>query len=151
MPSPALYLHVYVCNISLKQDSALNTFVVKLVVTWDTSSLYSPGPHLPLQGPILDYGSIMWDPHQNKQKLMLEKIQLFATHMAAKEWHNQPETLDTQFNLSSCARRHYFKMLYFLSLLITLFSVLVCLYKTLTLTYVCLITNSSFCTYFCLF
>ena len=46
-------------------------------------------------------------------KLMLEEIQLFATRMAAKEWHSQPEILNAQFNLSSCARRHYFKMLFF--------------------------------------
>ena len=60
--------------------------------------------------PIFDYGSILWDPHLNKQKLMLEKIQLFATRMAAKEWHSQPETLNAQFNLSSLrARRHYLK------------------------------------------
>ena len=65
--------------------------------------------------PILDYSCIVWDPYLNKHKLMLGKIQLFATHMASKKWHGQSETFNAQFNLSSiCARCHYFKMLYFL-------------------------------------
>ena len=64
---------------------------------------------------MLDYSCIVWDPHLNKHKLTLGKIQLFATHMASKKWHSQSETFNAQFNLSSiCARCHYFKMLYFL-------------------------------------
>ena len=36
--------------------------------------------------PLLDYTSVVWDPHLLKDKLMLESVHTFATRMASKSW-----------------------------------------------------------------
>ena len=38
--------------------------------------------------PVLDHGCIVWDHHLNKHKTALEKVQLFATRMATKQWQS---------------------------------------------------------------
>ena len=41
--------------------------------------------------PILDYAYIVWDLYFKKDKELLESIQLFATHIAAKSGHGRPK------------------------------------------------------------
>ena len=36
--------------------------------------------------PILDYASVIWEPHLKKAKLLLEAVQLQATRMARRQW-----------------------------------------------------------------
>ena len=68
---------------------------------------------------ILDYACVVWDPHFKKDKELLESIQLFATHMAAKSWHGRPN----QYTFSH--HSHQVKNIYMgfiICPLITLFS-----------------------------
>ena len=68
--------------------------------------------------PVLEYGCIVWDSHLQKNKLLLEKIQLFATCMASKDWSADAKSLNTRFKLPTLSsRRSYFKMLYTYKLL----------------------------------
>ena len=62
--------------------------------------------------PLLDYGCVVWDPHLSKHK-QLEKVQVFATRMAAKQWNESAETLNRHFNLPPLTTRLYFKLLYY--------------------------------------
>ena len=63
--------------------------------------------------PLIDYGCVVWDPHLVKHKQQLEKVQLFATRIASKQWSESANTLNSHFNLPSlCLRRNYLKMLY---------------------------------------
>ena len=51
-------------------------------------------PHSPYRTqvlPLLDYGCVLWDPHLSKHKQQLEKVQLFATRMASKQWNESAE------------------------------------------------------------
>ena len=41
--------------------------------------------------PLLDYGCVLWDPHLSKHKQQLEKVQLFATRMASRQWNGSAE------------------------------------------------------------
>ena len=55
----------------------------------------------------------MWDPHLfNKQQL--ERIQLFATRIATKQWSESADTLSSHFCLPSSLflRRNYLKLLF---------------------------------------
>ena len=68
--------------------------------------------------PVLEYGCIVWDPHLQKNKLLLEKIQLFATCMASKDWSADVKSLNTWFKLPTLSsHRSYFKLLYTYKLL----------------------------------
>ena len=63
--------------------------------------------------PIIEYGCIVWDPHLVKHKQQLERIQLFATRIASKQWTESADSLNSHFCLPSlCLRRNYLKLLY---------------------------------------
>ena len=63
--------------------------------------------------PILDYASVVWDPHLKKDKLLLDSVQLFAMRMASRSWKSDSQALSTQYELPSLSsRRSYFKLLY---------------------------------------
>ena len=55
--------------------------------------------------PLLDYGCIVWDPHLSKHKQQLEKVQLFATRMATKQWSESAEALNRHFDLPPLTTR----------------------------------------------
>ena len=62
--------------------------------------------------PLLDYASVVWDPHLKKDKLLLESVQLFATRIASKSWKENSVSLNRRFELSTLEhRRQYFKLL----------------------------------------
>ena len=62
--------------------------------------------------PLLDYTSVVWDPHLKKDKLLLESVQLFATRIASKSWKENSASLNRRFELSTLEhRRQYFKLL----------------------------------------
>ena len=63
--------------------------------------------------PIIEYGCIVWDPHLFKHKQQLERIQLFATRIASKQWTESADTLNSHFCLPLLSlRRNYLKLLY---------------------------------------
>ena len=43
--------------------------------------------------PILDYASVVWEPHLKKDKLLLEAVQLQATRMASRQWKENSVSL----------------------------------------------------------
>ena len=49
--------------------------------------------------PILEYGSVVWDPHIKKDQILLENVQLFALRIATKSWSEQYSTLTSRFQL----------------------------------------------------
>ena len=56
---------------------------------------------------------LVWDPHLVKLEQQLEKVQLFATRIASKQWSESANTLNSHFNLPSlCLRRTNVKFLY---------------------------------------
>jgi len=59
--------------------------------------------------PILEYGCIIWDPHFNKDKILLENIQLFAIRIATRFNKNSSPPLQLA---SLESRRQYHKLLY---------------------------------------
>ena len=62
--------------------------------------------------PLLDYASVVWDPHLKKDKLLLESVQLYATRMASKSWKESSDSLNQRFELPTLEhRRQYFKLL----------------------------------------
>ena len=62
--------------------------------------------------PLLDYASVVWDPHLKKDKLLLESAQLFATRIASKSWKENSVSLNQRFELSTLEHsRQYFKLL----------------------------------------
>ena len=63
--------------------------------------------------PLIDYGCIVWDPFLVRHKQRLERVQLFATRIASKQWSESADILNSHFNLPSlCQRRIYLKLLY---------------------------------------
>ena len=62
--------------------------------------------------PILEYGSVVWDPHFKKDQILLENVQLFALRIATKSWSEQYSTLTSRFQLPTLSsRRSYHKLL----------------------------------------
>ena len=62
--------------------------------------------------PILDYASVVWEPHLKKDKLLLEAVQLQATRMASRQWKENGVSLNQRFELPTLEnRRKYFKLL----------------------------------------
>ena len=45
--------------------------------------------------PVLECGCIVWDSHLQKNKLLLENIQLFATSVVSKDWSADAKSLNT--------------------------------------------------------
>ena len=61
--------------------------------------------------PILEYGSVVWDPHLKKDQILLENVQLFALRIATKSWSEQYSTLTSRFQLPTLSsRRSYHKL-----------------------------------------
>ena len=64
------------------------------------------------QLPILEYGSVVWDPHFKKDQILLENVQLFALHITTKPWSEQYSTLTSWFQFPTLSsRRSYHKLL----------------------------------------
>ena len=97
--------------------------------------------------PILDYASVVWEPHLKKDKLLLEAVQLQATRMASRQWKENSVSLNQRFELLTLeSRRKYFKLLLtykFLSGYILIVPQAI-LYNTLTQTLDCFILNIYF-------
>ena len=55
--------------------------------------------------PILEYGSVVWDPHFIKDQILLENVQLFALRIATKSWSEQYSTLTSWFQLPTLSSR----------------------------------------------
>ena len=51
--------------------------------------------------PILDYTSVVWEPHLKKDKLLLEAVQLQATRMASRQWKENSVSLNQRFERPS--------------------------------------------------
>jgi len=60
--------------------------------------------------PILDYACVVWDPHFEKDKLLLESVQHFALKIIDKSWHAESHNaLRLKYGLPTLeARRSYF-------------------------------------------
>jgi len=100
-------LSVYGCQITFFGRSISSMLLIKHVATYsELFHLFVP--------PLLDYACVLWDPLLSKHKQQLEKVQLFATRMASKQWNESAETLNGHFNLPPLTTRqiYYFKLLY---------------------------------------
>ena len=61
--------------------------------------------------PILDYNSLVWDPHLLKEIRQLDSVQTFACRMATKNWSASDSKLQLICHLPSLkTRRMYFKL-----------------------------------------
>ena len=90
--------------------------------------------------PILDYASVVWDPHLKKDQQLLDSVQHFALKIASRSWNSSSVTLHNQYKITPLInRRHYFKLLVtlmvsctslvvflFIETLLTLESLIVC-------------------------
>ena len=72
--------------------------------------------------PILDYASVVWEPHLKKDKLLLVAVQRQATRMASRQGKENSASLNQIFKLPTleCRRKYYyylqvFKWVYLLS------------------------------------
>ena len=62
--------------------------------------------------PILDYASVVWDPHLKKDQQLLDSVQHFALKIASRSWNSSSTTLHNQFKIAPLInRRQYFKLL----------------------------------------
>ena len=62
--------------------------------------------------PILDYASVVWDPHLKKDQQLLDSVQHFALKIASRSWNSSSAILHNQFKITPLInRRHYFKLL----------------------------------------
>ena len=62
--------------------------------------------------PILDYASVVWDPHLKKDQQLLDSVQHFALKIASHSWNSSSATLHNQFKITPLInRQHYFKLL----------------------------------------
>ena len=62
--------------------------------------------------PILDYASVVWDPHLKKDQQLLDSVQHFALKIASRSWNSSSATLHNQYKITPLInRRHYFKLL----------------------------------------
>ena len=58
--------------------------------------------------PILDYASVVWEPHLKKNKLLLEAVQLQGTRMASRQREENSVLLNRRFELPTLeSRRKY--------------------------------------------
>ena len=55
--------------------------------------------------PHLEYASVVWSPHLEKDKKMLEDVQKFRLHMSTKHWDFEYSILLHELNLESLERR----------------------------------------------
>ena len=95
--------------------------------------------------PIIEYGCIVWDPHLFKHKQQLERIQLFATRIASKQWSESADTLSSHFCIPSslCLRRNYLKLLFMYKVVNSCVFVLMVFYNFIqTLNFVFLMRNN---------
>ena len=61
--------------------------------------------------PILDYNSLVWDPHLLKEIRQLDSVQTFACRMATKNWSASDSELQSICHLPPLkTRRMYFKL-----------------------------------------
>ena len=49
--------------------------------------------------PILDFASVVWEPHLKKDKILLEAVQLQVTRMASRQWKENSVSLNQRFEL----------------------------------------------------
>ena len=62
--------------------------------------------------PILDYASVVWDPHLKKDQQLLDSVQYFVLKIASRSWNSSSATLHNQFKITPLInRRHYFTLL----------------------------------------
>ena len=72
---------------------------------------YVPGPRLlqlykSLVRPHLEYAAVIWSPHQQSDKLLLERVQKFALRMVTRDWHlSYPDLLNETGVMSLQSRR----------------------------------------------
>ena len=64
--------------------------------------------------PHLEYATVVWDPHLQKDINKLEKVQTFALRMCTKNWTADYDSLLTSCNLPSLKKRRLFLKLSFL-------------------------------------
>ena len=59
--------------------------------------------------PIIDYASVVWEPHMKKFKLLLEAVRLQATRMASRQWKESSASLGQRFELTTleCRCKYY--------------------------------------------
>ena len=62
--------------------------------------------------PILDYASVVWEPHLKKDKLLLEAVQLQATRMASRQWKENGVSLNQRFELPTLENRRKYLLTY---------------------------------------
>ena len=61
--------------------------------------------------PIIEYGCVVWDPHLQKDQILLENVQRFAVKVATKNWNTSRSTLTANPHLPPLTtRRTYFKL-----------------------------------------
>ena len=65
--------------------------------------------YLSLVRPHLEYASDVWDPHLQRDRLLIENVQKFGLRICAKQWDLGYDELFTNFNvpkLQSCQVQH---------------------------------------------
>ncbi len=65
-------------------------------------------PVLPLQNPILEYCSCVWDPTFATSVMKLERVQEFGARMATGKWHEHGASLAAEIGWSPLANRRSF-------------------------------------------
>ena len=61
--------------------------------------------------PILDYNSLVWDPHLLKEIQQLDSVQTFACQMATKNWSASDSELQSICHIPSLKTRRMYKSL----------------------------------------